>query len=136
MNSAKVGKNWVNLILIPLVAINIIGDVGNIVLWNSLPSTQESLMGGHIASLAGAENALAAGTIILAVVSVTYVVALFGLLKKQKWGPLLVIAISIVNRAIAVFLYLFNQFFFLWFAWTIILLVVAFLDFRKLSASA
>ncbi len=136
MNSSKVGKNWVNILLVLLVAINIIGDIGNIALWNSLPSSQESLTGGYIDSLAGAENALATGTIILSVVSIMYVAALLGLLKKQKWGPLLVIAISIANRAIAVFLYLFNQFFFLWFAWTIILLVVAFLDFRKLSSNA
>jgi hypothetical protein len=136
MNLSKAGKNWFNILLILLVAINIIGDVGNIALWNSEPSSQESLMGGYIASLAGAENALTAGTIILAVVSIIYIASLLGLLKKQKWGPLLVIAISIANRAIAVFLYSFNEFFFLWFAWTIILLIVAFLDFRKLSANS
>jgi hypothetical protein len=136
MNLSKAGKNWVNILLILLVVINIIGDIGNIALWNAEPSSQESLMGGYIASLAGAENALTAGTIILAVVSIIYIASLLGLLKKQKWGPLLVIAISIANRAIAVFLYLFNEFFFLWFAWTIILLIVAFLDFRKLSANS
>jgi hypothetical protein len=136
MNLSKAGKNWVNILLILLVVINIIGDIGNIALWNAEPSSQESLMGGYIASLAGAENALTAGTIILAVVSIIYIASLLGLLKKQKWGPLLVIAISIANRAIAVFLYSFNEFFFLWFAWTIILLIVAFLDFRKLSANS
>jgi hypothetical protein len=136
MNLSKAGKNWFNILLILLVAINIIGDVGNIALWNSEPSSKESLMGGYIDSLAGAENALTAGTIILAVVSIIYIASLLGLLKKQKWGPLLVIAISIANRAIAVFLYSFNEFFFLWFAWTIILLIVAFLDFRKLSANS
>jgi hypothetical protein len=136
MNSVKTGKNWVNILLILLVVINIIGDIGNIALWNAEPSSQESLMGGYIASLAGAENALTAGTIILAVVAIIYIASLLGLFKQQKWGPLLVIAISIANRAIAVFLYLFNEFFFLWFAWTIILLIFAFLDFRKLSANS
>jgi hypothetical protein len=135
MNGKKVGRNWFNIALILLVGINIIGDIGNIALWNAEPSSQDSLMGGYIASLAGAENALMAGTIILAVVAIIYIASIPGLLKKQKWGPLLVIAISIANRALAVFLYQFNEFFFFWFAWTIILLIVAFLDFRKMSAN-
>lgn len=135
MNGKKVGRNWFNIALILLVGINIIGDIGNIALWNADPSLQESLIGGYIASLVGAENALTAGTAILAIVAIIYIASILGLLKKQKWGPLLVIAISIANRVIAVFLYQFNEFFFVWFAWTIILLVVAFLDFRKISAN-
>lgn len=136
MNSLKGSRNWFNTLLMILVGINVIGDVGNIALWNAEPSSQESLMGGYIASLAGAENALTAGTIILAIIAIIYIASIPGLLKKLRWAPLLVIAISIANRALAIFLYLFNEFFFVWFAWTIILLLVAYLDFRKISAKA
>ena len=131
----RTGRNWVNLVLIFLVAINVVGDIGNIAFWDAVPSSRESLMGGRIASFVGAENALTAGTIVLAIVAIIYVVSTLGLLKKQKWAPLLVIAISIANRALALFLYLFNEAFFRWFAWTIILLIVAFLDFRKISTN-
>ncbi|HML02842.1 MAG TPA: hypothetical protein VK487_05645 [Candidatus Bathyarchaeia archaeon] len=135
MNSPKTGRNWVNLLLMFLVVINIVGDVGNIAFWDAVPSSRESLMGGWVASFVGAENALTAGTIILAIVAIIYVVSTLGLPKKRKWAPLLIIAISIANRALAVFLYAFNEAFFRWFAWTIILLIVAFLDFRKISTS-
>jgi hypothetical protein len=135
MNSFKTGGNWVNLLLILFVAINVVGDIGNIALWKAVPSSQTSLTGGWIASFAGAGNALAAGTIILAIVAVIYAASIPGLLKMQKWAPLLVIAISIANRALALLLYEFNKAFFVWFAWTIILLIVAFLDFRKMSTN-
>ena len=135
MNGFKTGRNWVNLLLILLVVINIVGDIGNIAFWGAVPSSRESLMGGWVASFVGVENALAAGTVILAVVAIIYVVSTLGLLKEQKWAPLLVIAISIANRALAVFLYAFNEAFFRWFAWTIILLIIAFLDFRRISTN-
>jgi hypothetical protein len=71
------------------VLANIIGDVGNIALWYGIPSLQVSLQDGFIAGAMGAENALAAGTIILATVSAICAVALFGLFKGRKWSPYL-----------------------------------------------
>jgi hypothetical protein len=94
-----------------------------------------SLNNGIIGTATGENTALAAGTIILLVVAVVYIAALFGLLKKQKWAPLLVIAISVANRVIALFLYFISPAFAFWAVWTIILVVVAFLDHRKLSAN-
>ncbi len=134
MNTQPSNKNRVNIILIILVLVNIIGDIGNIIIWQVDPTTRAmSLNTGYIASVAGIENALLAGDIILAVVAVVYLAALFGLFKKALWAPLLVIAISVANRTIAVFLYLFTWAFFIWALWTVVLVVVAVLDYRRLS---
>jgi hypothetical protein len=46
----------------------------------------------------------------------------------------LVIAISVANRALAVPLYLINIAFIFWLVWTVILVVVAYLDWRKMKA--
>ena len=92
--------------------------------------------GGFIANWAGDQAALAAGTITLAVVAVIYVVALFGLLKRRMWAPLLVIAISVANRVLAVFLFELNAAFAFWGVWTVILVVLAYFDYRKLSAAS
>ncbi len=137
MNTQATTKNRVNTILIILVLVNIIGDIGNIIVWYADPSSRDlSLNTGYIANVAGTESALLAGAIILAVVSIIYLAALFGLFKKLTWAPLLVIAISIANRVIAAFLYLFSAAFFVWVIWTAILVVVAVLDYRRLFAKA
>ena len=90
--------------------------------------------GGFIANWAGYEVALAIGTVTLLAVAAIYTVALFGLVKRYTWGPLLVIAISIVNRILAIFLYELSPAFAFWGVWTIILVVVAYLDYRATSS--
>lgn len=125
---------WIHKILILFVVINIIGDIGNIAFWWINPSSRDaSLNTGYIATVAGADNALIAGTVILLVVSVVYAVALFGLLKKMLWAPLLVIAISIANRALALPLYFISPAFAFWAVWTVILVVLSYLDWKKLK---
>lgn len=133
MGNKSMGSSWVHRILMLLVLINILGDIGNIASWYSNPDSRISLNGGIIASFAGTENALAAGTIILAVVVIIYVVALSGLFKKMKWAALLVIAISVVNRVLALFIFAFGSAYAFWAVWTIILVIFAFLDYRQLS---
>jgi hypothetical protein len=71
MNSKE--RNWINLILILLAMVNIIGDIGNIGLWYASSDSQESLRGSYIANVAGAENALIAGTLVLAIVAFAYI---------------------------------------------------------------
>ena len=117
-----------------LVALNIVGDIGNIIFWYASPSSRVSLEGGYLAAAAGNDNALIAGSVILAIVSVIYLVSAYGLFKQMAWAPLLVIAISIANRAIALVLYQISSAFIFWTVWTIILVVVAYLDYRRLSA--
>lgn len=128
------GLGLVHKILILLVALNVIGDIGNILLWWSSNPAQKSLWNGYLAlNIVGVANAFLAGAIILAAVSVIYIVALVGLIKKMKWSPLLVIAISVVNRALGAVIYPLNSSMVLWVVWTVILVAVAFLDFRKMN---
>ncbi len=131
--AVKLGK--LHTVLILFVAINIIGDVGNVAFWWANPSSRDaSLNTGYIASVAGNGNALIAGTIILLVVSAVYAAALFGLLKKMAWAPLLIIIISVANRVIALPLYFISPAFAFWAVWTAILLAVSYLDWKKLKA--
>ena len=140
MNTQKSTHNWLNAILIFFVLVNILGDIANIVMWYISPAgmfepagAQGSLRGGSMASILGGDNALVVGSLILAAVAVTYVAAMFGLLHRQKWGATLVIAISLVNRAIALILYEFSGAFYVWLGWTIVLVLVAYLDHRRLT---
>jgi hypothetical protein len=55
-------------------------------------------------------------------------------MKRMVWAPLLVIAISIANRAIALGLYLISEAFIFFAVWTVILVVLAYLDWRKMKA--
>jgi hypothetical protein len=127
----------IHKILIIFVALNIIGDIGNVAFWWVNPSSRDaSLNTGYIASVAGNDNALIAGTVILLVVSAVYAAALFGLQKKMMWAPLLVIAISVANRVIALPLYFISPAFIFWVVWTAILVVVSYLDWKKLKVQA
>jgi len=135
MSSAITPKNRINTVLIILVILNIIGDIGNIIFWYASPSSQVSLKGSYLAAALGNDNALIAGSVLLAIVSAIYLISAYGLFKRMPWAPLLVIAISIVNRALALLLYQISPAFWFWAVWTIILVAVAYLDYRKLSAS-
>jgi hypothetical protein len=50
-------------------------------------------------------------------------------------GPMLIIAVSTVNRALALLIYYVSPAFTFWAVWTVILVVLAFLDYRKVSAA-
>lgn len=145
MKTQTTTKNWINTILIIFVLLNIIGDIGNIIVWLAVPEMRASLVGGvmngvelnggYLAAVAGDQAALIAGTVTLAVISILYVIALVGLLKRNKQATLGVIAISVANRALALALFEVNSAFAVWGIWTVILVVVAYLDYRKLSAA-
>jgi hypothetical protein len=118
------------------IAINIIGDIGNIAFWWASPSSRAaSLNTGYIGVAAGVDNALIAGTVILLVVASVYAASLFGLMKKMKWALPLVIAISIANRALALVLYFISPAFAFWAVWTIILVALAYFDMRKMKSA-
>ena len=133
-NKKAANLGLIHKILIVFVLINIIGDIGNVIFWWVSPSSRLSLTQSIIGNAVGAYDALIAGTVVLLVVSIVYIVSLYGLLKKMLWAPLLVIAISIANRVLAVFLYEISFAFVFWAVWTIILVVVSFLDWRKIKA--
>jgi uncharacterized membrane protein len=139
MKAKAAGLGIIHKILIVFIILNIIGDIANIAFWYAIPSSRGSLLDGYIgnaAGAAGANTALAAGSIVLAVVSIVYIAAVFGLFKKMKWVPLLVIAISVANRALALVLYPISFALVFWAIWTIILVVLAYLDYRKMKTLA
>ena len=135
MTTKPVSKGTIHKILMLFIAINIMGDIGNVAFWWGSPSSRAaSLNTGYIGVSAGIDNALIAGTIVLLVVSVVCIVSLFGLMKRMKWALPLVIAISIANRALALVLYFISPAFAFWAVWTAILVVLAYLDWRQLKA--
>jgi hypothetical protein len=146
MDAKTKGKNPINSILIFFVIINIIGEIGNVIAWWAVPSMQISLVGGTINdvtspgsilfSISGANGALYIGSAILLAVAAVYIASLFGLSKKLKWAPLLVIAVSVVNRLLALVVFAISAAYAFWAVWTFLLVVVAFLDYRKLSTAA
>jgi hypothetical protein len=134
MTSKTANLGTIHKILMVFVVINIVGDIGNVAFWWASPDSRAtSLNTGYIATAAGIDNALIAGTVVLLVVSLVYIAALFGLLKKMVWAPLLVIAISIANRIIALPLYFISPAFAFWAVWTVILVIVSYLDWKKLK---
>jgi hypothetical protein len=135
MATKPVSKGTIHKILMLFITINIIGDIGNVAFWWASPSSRAaSLNTGYIGVSAGIDNALVAGTIVLLVVAVVYIASLFGLLKRMKWALPLIIAISIANRVLALVLYFISPAFVFWAVWTVILVVLAYLDWRQLKA--
>ena len=134
MTTNTAGLGLIFKILMVFVVVNIIGDIGNVAFWWASPSSRAaSLNTGYIGVTAGIDNALIAGTITLLIVAVVYAVALFGLMKKMKWAPLLIIAISVANRALALVLYFISPAFAFWAIWTVILVVLSYLVYRKMK---
>lgn len=134
MNFKKVELGLIGKILAVCIAINIIGDIGNVVVWWVNPESRGlSLNTGYLGVTSGVDSALTVGTVILLIVSFAYVVALFGLIRRLAWMPLLVISVSIVNRALALLLYAFSAAFLFWTVWTVILVVLSFLVWRRLD---
>ena len=133
MTIKPVGLGIVLKILMVFVVVNIIGDIGNVAFWWATPSSRSSLNPSIIGNAIGADNALLAGTIVLAIVAFVYIISLFGLMKKLKWAPLLVSALSVFNRAIAVFLYQISFAFIFWAIWTAIMVVLSYLVYRKMN---
>jgi hypothetical protein len=120
-------------LLLILVILNIVGDVlaAAMFLWD--PSLGElSVYGGLIASLAGKNGSVLITIAILLGYAVVYAVSVFGLLVKLKWAPPLVIAVSVVNRALA-FGVVFepNVAWVIWSAWKLVIIALAFYLWHK-----
>jgi len=135
MTTKRTNLGIIHKILILLVIINIIGDIGNVIAWWAIPSMPGlSLYNSYIGTtINNNPTTLIIGSAILLIVAAVYAASLAGLLKSMMWAPLLIIAISIVNRAIAVGLYLLSPAFVFWAVWTVILVVFAYLDLRKMK---
>jgi hypothetical protein len=144
MSTQNVKLGIVGKVLMLFVAVNIIGEVGNVIAWWAVPSMQISLNGGELngvtspASLlstwVGKDSALIIGSILLLAVAAIYAFSLLGLSKKQKQAPLMVMGVSIVSRVIALFIFAISVAFAFWAVWTVILVVVSYLVWRKMKA--
>jgi hypothetical protein len=126
----------IHKIFMLFILINIIGEIGNIAFWwaNSA-SRAASLNNSIIGVAAGIGNALIAGTIVLLVIAVVHIIALYGLMKQMKWAPKLIIIITVVNRALALILYFISPAFVFWAVWSIILIALAYFDWRKMNTA-
>lgn len=124
----------IHKIFMLFILINIIGEIGNVAFWlaNSA-SRAASLNNSIIGVVAGIGNALIIGTIVLLAVAVVHIIALFGLMKQTKWAPQLIIVITVVNRGLALILYVISPAFVFWAVWSIILIVFAYFDWRKMN---
>lgn len=123
-------------ILLILVILNIVGNILNVVIWLMSPTWQDptmrdSLNGGLIASFAGKDAALVISSAIILSYATIYAIGAFGLLRKSKWAPLLIIAVSIVDRALALVIFDLNLGFLIWSVWKIVMISLAFYLLRK-----
>lgn len=138
---AKLGL--IHKLLIAFIAISILGEVGNVIGWWTAPATQISLNGGTVndvtsppsllSSWVGSQNALIIGSVILLAVAASYAYTLIALRKKQVKAPIMVIAISIFNRLLALIIFAISAAFIFWAVWTVILVVFSYLDWQKIK---
>jgi uncharacterized membrane protein (DUF2068 family) len=115
-----------------MTLLNIVGDIlSAAALLVSPPLRALSLNGGLIASFAGKYGALMISSAILLIYAVVYAIAAFGLFRKSKWAPLLIIVVSIVDRALALAIFQLDIAFLIWSAWKIVMISLAFYLLRK-----
>jgi hypothetical protein len=113
-------------ILSVLTAITIIAEVGSIILWIANPTIP---MGQARITLAVDYKIAVASAVIFAILNS---IALIWILRRNKIGLIFLIGISIINRAISYF-YFIGGAHLLFITWTILLVIFALLDYRKLS---
>jgi hypothetical protein len=119
--------NLVNTLLMLYVVGNIIMGVANVAVWVGSPSSQASLLGGPVAKTLGSLAGLAVGSAILSAASFAFAVGVFGLSQKQKWAPLIIVAVAIANRLLS--LLIFQATYAIFYAGTVFLVCFALLDY-------
>jgi hypothetical protein len=125
--------NLITKSLLILIVLNIAGDVIAVAFFLWDPSLGElSVYGGLIAGFAGKNEAVMITIAILLVYAVVYAVSVFGLLRKLKWALPLVIAVSVVNRALALgVIFEANVAWVIWSAWKLAIIALAVYLWRK-----
>jgi hypothetical protein len=136
MTTKQTTLGWPHKLLMAFVAINIIGDIGNVIAWLAIPDMRMSLNPSILGTTAGENTALIVGSVILLAVSAVYIAGLYGLMKRKLWAPLLIIGISIANRVLALLLYQISPAFAFWAVWTVILVALSYLVWRKMKNKA
>jgi hypothetical protein len=131
--SKLLNANLITKSLLILIILNIAGDVIAAVFFLWDPSLGElSVYGGLIAGFAGKNSAVMITIAILLGYAVVYAVSIFGLLRKLKWALTLVIAVSVVNRALALgVIFEPNVAWVIWSAWKLVIIALAAYLWRK-----
>jgi hypothetical protein len=114
-------------ILLVLVALTIVGEVASVVLWTVdpiIPSGQEIRFTLAVDYRIAVANA--------AVFAALNLIALIWIIRRNKMGPLFLIAISIINRVISHPIFIGGAHL-IFITWTVLLVIFAYLDHRKLS---
>jgi hypothetical protein len=114
-------------ILLALTTIAIIGEAASIILWTinpTIPTGQKIRFSLAVDYTIAVANA--------AVFMVLNIVALVWIRRRNKIGPLFLIAISIINRIISYPIFV-GGIHIIFVTWTAILSIFAYLDYRKLS---
>jgi len=109
-----------------LTAITIIAEVGSIMLWTVNPRIP--LGQARVTLTVDYTIAVAVGAVFATLNSI----ALILILRRFKIGAIFLIAISIINRVIS-FFYFIGGAHFLFISWTALIVIFAYLDYRKLS---
>jgi hypothetical protein len=119
-------KDLAHKILLVLTLITIIGEVASIFLWTVNPRIP---LGQARFTLAVDFRIAVANSVVFAVLNL---VALGWITRRNKIGPIFLIAISIINRLISEPLFI-GGIHVIFVTWTVILVIFAYLDYRKLS---
>ena len=119
-------QDLVHKILLALTALTIVGEVATIIIWIVNPE----LPLGIARSVLAVDYTIAVAN--GAVFVVLNLVALILIERRNKNGPLFLIAISILNKLVSFPIFVaggFNVFM----AWAIVLVIFAYLDYRRIS---
>ena len=111
-----------HLILMALVTLTIIGGLASIIIWYTQPDMRMTLVVDYNEAI-----------IVAAIVAVLTIIALIGIRKKMKWGPLLIIVITVSNRIIGFFHFEVAVGQIIFIGWSVILIVFAILDYMQLT---
>ncbi len=120
-------QDFKHKILLVLVAFTIIGEIASIILWitnrpvGGEPYARFSLAVDYTIAVANA-----------AVFAVLNSIAFVLIIRRNKIGPLFLIVISIINRAISHPIFI-GGVHGIFLTWTALLIIFAYLDYKKLS---
>jgi len=114
-------------ILLTLTAITIFGEVASIILWAANPPLGANPNARFTLAV---DYTIAVGS--AAVFAFLNTVAFIWIIKRNKKGPLFLITISIVNRIISHPIFI-GGVHAIFLTWTIMLIIFAYLDYRKLT---
>jgi hypothetical protein len=120
-------QNLKHKVLLVLTALTIIGEVASIILWPLNPTIPS---GQSIRFTLAVDYTIAVAN--AAVFAVLNLIAFVWISRRNKIGPVFLIAISILNRVISHPIFI-GGVHLIFLTWTVILVIFAYLDYRNLT---